>query len=56
MFAKVLGVNKETAYRQVEAAKSKRKEIKYVNTSWELKQKKKGNSKISEDIKKPLYN
>ena len=56
MFAKVLGVNKETAYRQVEAAKSKRNAIKYENTPQELKQKRKWHSKISEEIRKSLYN
>ena len=47
---------KKTAYRQVGAAKSKRKEIKFGNTSWALKQRRKRNSKIDEQIRKSLYN
>ena len=56
MFTNVLEVNKKTAYRQVGAAKSKRKAIKYGNTTWAIKQKRKGNSKISEETRKSLYN
>ena len=41
MFTNVLEVNK-TAYRQVGASKSKRKAIKFGNTPWALKQKRKG--------------
>ena len=44
----VLDVNKKTAYRQVEAAKSKRKTFKFGNTPWALKQNQKGNSKMDE--------
>ena len=43
-------------HRQVGAAKSERKSIKYGNTPWELKQSRKGSSKISEELKKSLYN
>ena len=39
---KILDANKKTDYRRVGAAKSKRKAIKYGNTPWSLKQKKKG--------------
>ena len=46
----------KTVTRQVGAAKYKRKAIKYGNTPWALKQNRKGNSKIHEQIKKPLYN
>ena len=46
MFTNVLQVEK-TVHRQVGAAKSKRKSIKFGNTSWPLKQKRKGYSKIN---------
>ena len=55
MFTNALEV-KKTAYRRVGAAKSKRKEIKFGNTPWALKQKRKGNSKINEQIEKSIYN
>ena len=48
VFTIVLYVNRKTAYCRVGAAKSKRKAIKYKNKTWALKQKQKGNSKISE--------
>ena len=48
MFTNILDVNKKTAYRRVGAAKYKRKAIKFVNTPWALKQKRKGYSKFSE--------
>ena len=41
MFTNVLDVKKETAYRQVGAAKYKRKAIKFGNTPCSLKQKRK---------------
>ena len=47
---------KKTATHQVGAAKYKHKVIKYVNTPWALKKKRKGNLKIDEQIKKSLYN
>ena len=47
---------KKTAYHQVGAANYKRKAITFVNTPLELKQKQKVHSKISEQIKNPLYN
>ena len=56
MFTNILEVKKKTAYRQVVAAKYKPKAIKFINSPWELKQKRKGNSKIDEQIKKSLYN
>ena len=56
MFTNILEVKKKTTYRQVGAAKSKRKAIEFRNTPWALKQKRKGNSKIDEQIKKCLYN
>ena len=42
MLTNVLDVNKKTAYRQVGATKYKHKAIKYGNTPWTLKQKRKG--------------
>ena len=56
MFTNTLKVKSKTAYRWVEAAKSKRKAIKFRNTPWALKKYLKGNSKIDEHIKKSLYN
>ena len=56
IFTNILEVKKETAYRQVEAAKSMRKAIKFVNTLWVMRQNRKGNSKIDEQIKKSFYN
>ena len=55
MFTNVLDV-KKTAYHRVGAAKYKRKVIKFGNTPWVLKEKRKGHSKISEGIKKSFYN
>ena len=54
-FNNVLEV-KNNSYRPVGDAKYERKAIKYGNTPWALKQKRKGHSKISEEIKKSLYN
>ena len=56
MFTNILDVNRKISYRRVRAAKVKRKEIKYGNTPWALKKKRKGHSKISEEIRKSLYN
>ena len=56
MFTNILEVKKKTAYRQVGAAKSKRKAIKFGNIPWAFKQNRKGNSKIDEQIKKYIYN
>ena len=42
--------------RRVGAPKSKRKSIKYITTPQELKQKRKGNSNINDQIKKSPYN
>ena len=55
LFTNILDV-KKNATRQVGAAKYKRKAIKFGNKPWALKQKRKGNSKIYEQIKKSLYN
>ena len=43
-------------YRRVGAAKSKRKAIKYENIPCALKKKRKGHSKISEEINYSPYN
>ena len=56
MFTNILDVKKKTAYCRVGSAKSRRKEIKYVNRPYALKQNQKERSKISEQIKKYLYN
>ena len=56
LFTNILEVKKKTATRRVGAAKYKRKSIKFGNTPWALKQNRKGNSKIDEQIKKSLYN
>ena len=56
MFTNVLDVNKKTAYRRFGAAKYKRKAIKFGNTPWALKNREKGTQKISEEIRKSLYN
>ena len=55
MFTNIFLV-KKTSYRRVGAAKSKRKAIKFGNKPWALKPKRKGNSKIDEQIKKSIYN
>ena len=54
MFTNIFEV-KKTAYRWVRYAKYKRKAIKDVNTPLTLKQKRKGDSKIDEHIKRSLY-
>ena len=43
MFTNILYVNKKTAYRQIGAAKYKRKTTEYGNTPRVSKQKRKGN-------------
>ena len=47
---------KNTAFHRFVAAKSKRKAVKSGNKPCSLKQKRKGNSKINEQIMKSLYN
>ena len=56
LFTNILDAKKEAATRQFGAAKYKRKEIKYGTTPWSLKQKRKWNSKINDQINKSLYN
>ena len=48
MFTNIIYVNKKTDYRQIGAAKSKRKKIKFGNTQCSLKQNQKGHSEINE--------
>ena len=55
LFTNILDVKKKTDTRQFRAAKSELKVNKYGTTPWALKQKRKGHSKISEQIKKSLY-
>ena len=56
MFNNILEVKKKTSYRRVGSAKYKRKAIKFGNTPCALKQKRKGYSKLDEQIRKSLYN
>ena len=56
LFTNILDVKKIESTRRVGATKSKRKAIKYGNPPWALKKKRKGNSKIDEQIKKSFYN
>ena len=56
LFTNILDVKNKTANRQVGATKSNLKAIKFGNKKWALKQKRKVNSKIYEQIKKYIYN
>ena len=56
LFTNILYVKNKTAIRQVGSAKHQRKAIEYGTTTWALKQKRKGNAKINDKIKKYLYN
>ena len=56
IFTNILDVKNKTATRRVGSTKSKRKAIKSGTTPWGLKPKRKGNSKINEQINKSLYN
>ena len=57
MFTNILKLKQKTAYCLFGAAKSKRKAINFfVNPPWALKQKRKGNSKIDEQIKSFFIN
>ena len=55
LFTNILEV-KKPAYSRVGAAKYRRKTIIFGNKLWELKKKRKGNSKIDEQINKSFYN
>ena len=56
MFTNILDLKDKTATRLVGASKYKRKAIKYGNIPWALKQNRKVDSKIYEQIKKSLCN
>ena len=56
LFTNILDLKSKTAKRQVGGSKSNRKEIKVGTTPWALKQKRKGNSRLNNHIKKSLYN
>ena len=56
LFTNILNVKNKTSTHRFGAAKSKQKEIKYGNKPCSLKQERKLNSKINEQIKKSLYN
>ena len=56
LFTNILDMKRKNAARQVVNSKSKRKVIKFGTTPWPLKQKRKGNSKINDQIKKSMYN
>ena len=56
LFTNILDVKNKTATRRFGADKYKRKSNKYGTTPWALKQKRKLNSKIDEQIKRSLYN
>ena len=56
LFTNILDVKKKTATHRVISNKSKRKLIKYGTTLRALKPKRKGNSKINDQINKYLYN
>ena len=56
IFTDILDVTKKNDIRQVGADKSNRKTSKPGTTPWTLKPKRKGNSKINNQINKSLYN
>ena len=55
LFTNILNVKKKTAIRRVESAESKRRAIKVGNSLWTNKTKRKGHSKINNQIKRNLY-
>ena len=55
LFTNVLEVNPKTAKRRFVAAKLKRKSMKVCNSLWTKKTKRKGHSKINDQIKRNLY-
>ena len=50
-----MDVNPKTAKRRFVAAESKRKTMKVCNSLWTKKNKRKGHSKITEQLKRNLY-
>ena len=55
LFTDILDVKPTTAKRRFVAAKSRRKAMKVCNSLWTKKPKRKGHSKINEQIKRNLY-
>ena len=55
LFTNILDVKNKTEKRRVGAAKSKRKAIKAGNSLWNKGKKRKGHSKINDQIKHNLY-
>ena len=55
LFTNILDVQPETAKRRFFAAESRRKAIKVSNSLWTKKTKRKGHSKINEQIKRNLF-
>ena len=55
MLTNVINIKKKSAKRHVGAAKSKRRTMIVGNILWTNKKKRKGNSKINEQIKRNLY-
>ena len=55
LFINILEVNPKTAKRRFVAAKSKLKSMKVCNSLWTKTTKRKGHSKINEQIKRNLY-
>ena len=56
LFTKLLDVKNKTDAHQVGADKSNLRAIKSGTTPWALKPKRKGNSRINDQIKKSLHN
>ena len=55
LFTNILDVKPTTAKRRFVAAKSRRKSMKVCNSLWTKKPKRKGHSKINEQIKRNMY-
>ena len=55
LFTNIFDVRKKTAERRVGAAESKRRSMKFGNTLWTNKTKRKGHSQINEKIKRNMY-
>ena len=55
LFTKIFDVNKRIAKRRVGSAKSKRRVMKFGNSLWNNKTKRKDHSKINDHIKRNLY-
>ena len=55
LFTNILGVKQKTAKRHIGAAKYKRRAIKFSNSLWTNKSRRKGHSKINDKIKRNIY-